>query len=138
MNIKVLKRLEELENKLAKRESPDFITIWFNDARNQYCIKEQYSAHDGKGNITRGGNIKLIFLDHYRKYIFTEGTHAQVIIDLMHEENGNLHTFNTDDIRKEAGLAKNTAFSIFFTGEKTGAQELEAVAEITPYERKVA
>ena len=133
-----MKRLEEVENKLIKRVAPDLIMISFDDASGQYLLQETYSKRDAKGNITKGGNVKRFLLSNYSKYIFTEETHAQVIIDFTGApEGGNLHAFNTDELRKEAGLSKNTAFSFSFTGETQGAHELENIIEKQPYERKV-
>jgi hypothetical protein len=137
MNVNILKRLAAVENKVAKTENPDMIQIYFDDSKGKYAIVESYCNHDGRGNIAQGGRRNVIFLDHYKDYIFAETTHAQVLLDLIDSpDNGNLHAFHTDELRKDCNFSKNQAFSICYTGIEQGEKQLEAVFDIQPYERK--
>lgn len=136
MNVNILKRLTAVENRISKTDNPDIIQISYDESKEKYVVVEVYCNRDGKGNVTQGGRRIVIYLDHYKEYIFAETTHAQVLLDLIGSpDNGNLHAFNTDEMRKKCRFPKNTAFSICYTGEEKGEKQLEAVFEIQPYER---
>jgi hypothetical protein len=104
--MKILKRLEAIENKFIKKETPELIFICYDCSKNQFCISECYNNYQ-----------KDFYLTHYKDYIFTGETHAIVLMDLINcpekYENG-LYSFDTDEIRKKCRLSKDEVFSICF------------------------
>lgn len=132
MNVKVLKRIEALEKRTAAAKSPNFVMIFYDEAAGGYKVRESY------GDSPKTFKSKEFVLEHYSGYIFREDMECNVLLETMAapEPPQDLFAFSVSDVRKIAGLAKNTAFAITAIKDKPDSIPPEAEFEIIAHERK--
>jgi len=132
MKISILKRLEALESRCIKRDSPDLILVYYDRDINKYVFKEDHHNRNAKGEVIKGGHSDTETADNYSDYVFGENVHAHVLIDFLNAPmGGNLYMFDTDSVRKKAACG---AFSL---GGVKHIEPLETEIQIIAYERKV-
>ena len=111
MNVTIMRRLADLEKRFAQRETPSLLLISFDAAAQDWVIGEQYTKHDGRGNVIAGGKRIEKRVKDLAGYIIPANCNAQIIFDAMERENGTFTTVHTGEIRKAAQIGK-AAFSI--------------------------
>lgn len=111
MNITIMRRLENLEKRFTNRETPSLLLIRFDAAAQDWVIGEQYTKHDGRGNVIAGGKRTEKRVKDLAGYIIPADCNAQIILDFMECENGAIATVHTGEIRKAAQIGK-AAFAI--------------------------
>ena len=113
MNVKVIKRLEALENAVNKTEIPELIMVTFNDNVDEFVFREDYFKRDSNGRVTIGGYSKTNLKKHYRDYVFAGNVHATVIFLAIFNDDEHISiSFKTDDLRRMCALSADTAFYI--------------------------
>lgn len=106
MNINIKKRIAGIEKALKASNNPEI-----------YMIMINYDSDDKLYHISertmKGGNG--ISVKSLEEYIFPAGYNSTVIIDLMDcpkYKDGAMFSFVASDIRKQAGIKQESAFSL--------------------------
>lgn len=111
MNVTIMRRLADLEKRFTQRETPSLLLIRYDAAAQDWVIGEQYTKHDGRGNVIAGGKRTEKRVKDLAGYIIPADCNAQIILDTMEQENGTVTTVHTGEIRKAAQIGK-AAFAI--------------------------
>ncbi len=87
----------DLERRTIARdtEKPIVVMIHYNSDIEQWQIQEQY---------INARNNRTFFLKSYSDYVIQPGSRAQILLDLINEDNpeeSNLYSFNAEDILKQ-------------------------------------
>lgn len=118
MKLNILKRIEALEKKARKSETPDLIMIFYEPKDEKWTIREDYCKHDNKGNIVAGGHSKTIMVDHYKDYIIPAGFEGTLLLSLMECPNGgDLFIIKAKEIKQELKV-KGCGLSLEYAGKE--------------------
>ena len=132
MKVSVLKRIQALESKCIKSESPDLILVHYDSDIKKYVFREDYHNRNAKGDIAKGGHSDTVTVESYSDYVFGESVHAHVVVNFLNAPmGGNLYMFDTDSVRKK------TACAAFSLGGVKHIEPLETEIQIIAYEKEV-
>lgn len=122
MNQGLLTRLKRIENYFFAGENPSLIWISYDEGKKLYRVDEDYYRE-------KRNDRKTYYFEHYRGYVFNPKYTGLCFMDLLNGVENGLFLFNCSDIRKKAGLQRNTAFSLDYNEGESKTVEIETVLQ---------
>ncbi|MBR2593324.1 MAG: hypothetical protein IKD83_01715 [Firmicutes bacterium] len=114
----LMTRLKKVENYFYAGNQPSLIWISYDEETKLYRVDEDYYRK-------AGNRRKTYYLEHYREYVFNPNYRKLVFMDLINAPENGIFIFKCSEIRKKAGIPRNTAFSLDYNGGDSNEIEIE-------------